>query len=179
MAEAPLSDPSPPPDGLEGQIAAFRPRLVRFAYSLTRNPEDADDLAQDTIVRALAAGERFQPGTNLKAWLFRILHNLHLNRLRDAGHRPHLLALDAAVREARLPGRPSSVEDGVLERVSLERVLREFRRLPLHYSAPIYLCSVEGLSYAEIAVRLGIPIGTVMSRIYRGRRLLISRLDEP
>jgi RNA polymerase sigma-70 factor (ECF subfamily) len=161
---------------LEGEIASFQPRLVKFAYSLTHDQEEAADLAQDTIVRALAAGNRFTPGTNLRAWLFRILHNLHLNRLRSSAHHPRPVSLDDVHLAA--SGGFSAVEEKAVERASLEQVLHEFRRLPSHFSVPIYLCSVEELSYAEIAARLGIPIGTVMSRIYRGRRLLLARLAE-
>jgi RNA polymerase sigma-70 factor (ECF subfamily) len=167
----------PASDGLEGEIAAFHPRLVRFAYSLTHNQEEAADLAQDAIVRALAAGSSFTPGTNLRAWLFRILQNLHLNRLRASAHRPRSVSIDDGL-DLPARGRLSAVEEEALDRATLEEVLHEFRRLPPRYSIPIYLCSVEELSYSEIATRLGIPIGTVMSRIYRGRRLLLARLAQ-
>ena len=174
-----LRAPEPPGHNLFADIAAFQPRLVRFAYSLTRNEDDAADLAQDALVRALTAGERFRPGTNLRAWLFRILRNLHLNRLRDGANRPRLLALDdSAANRLQLNASLTPVEDEALRNAKLEEVLHAFRRLPPRYSAPVYLRSVEELTYAEIATRLGIPIGTVISRIHRGRRLLISLLVE-
>ena len=172
-----VTEPETPGRNLPDDIAAFQPRLVRFAYSLTRNREDAADLAQDAVVRALAAGGRFTPGTNLRAWLFRILRNLHLNRVRDAAHRPHLMALEElAAGVLPLHASLTPVEDEALRRATLEEVLRLFRRLPPQYSVPVYLSSVEQLTYAEIATRLGLPIGTVMSRIHRGRRLLLSWL---
>ena len=174
-----VSEPGVRAKNLPEDIAAFQPRLVSFAYSLTRNRDDAADLAQEAVVRALAARERFRPGTNLRAWLFRILRNLQLNRLRDAANRPHLLALDdpaSHVVSLNAPLRP--VEDEALRRANLEEVLHAFRRLPPQYSVPVYLCSFEQLTYAEIATRLGIPIGTVMSRIHRGRRLLLGWLVE-
>ena len=174
-----VTEPETPGQNLPDDIAAFQPRLVRLAYSLTRNQEDAADLAQEAVVRALAAGGRFNPGTNLRAWLFRILRNLHLNRVRDAAHWPHLLALDESVTGV-LPLNASltPVEDEALRRAKLEEVLSLFRRLPPQYSVPVYLSSVEQLTYSEIATRLGIPIGTVMSRIHRGRRMLLSWLVE-
>lgn len=174
-----MAEPVAPGPNLPEDIAAFQPRLVRFAYSLTRNQDDAADLAQDTIVRALAAGERFTPGTNLRAWLFRILRNLHLNRLRHAANRPHPLSLeDAATDLLPLNASLRPVEDEALRRAKLEEVLHAFRCLPPQYSVPVYLSTVEQLTYAEIATRLGIPIGTVMSRIHRGRHLLLGWLVE-
>lgn len=159
------------------QIAALQPRLLRFALTLTRDREDAADLAQDTLARALAASWRFTPGTNLPAWLFRIMRNLHLNRVRDGKAGPKVESLDD-VREAASADEfdLSSVERTAIERASLARVRQAFAKLPGKYAVPIHLVSVEGLSYAEIAEILDIPIGTVMSRIYRGRRLLIAAL---
>ncbi len=162
---------------LAAQIAAFQPRLLRFALALTRDREDAADLAQDTVARALAARWRFTPGTNLPAWLFRIMRNLHLNRVRDGRARPRLESLED-VREAAAAEDfdLSSVERAAIERASLARVRAAFAKLPDKYAIPIHLVSVEELSYAEAAEVLDIPIGTVMSRIYRGRRLLIAAL---
>ena len=159
------------------QIAALRPRLLRFALTLTRDSEDAADLAQDTMARALAASWRFTPGTSLPAWLFRIMRNLHLNRVRDGRAAPRLESLDG-IREAAAAEdfELSSVERAAIDRASLARVRAAFAKLPDKYAIPIHLVSVEGLSYAETAEVLDVPIGTVMSRIYRGRRLLIAIL---
>lgn len=137
------------------QIVRARPRLVRFAWSLTHDPEASEDLAQETVLRALASQWRFQPGTNLKAWLFRILRNVHLNNVRATGSRPALV---------------SSAD--------LRRIADVYRTLPPAFAVPLYLTAIEELTYAEVASILDVPLGTVMSRVYRGRRLLISRLGE-
>src|SRR5260370_25551902 len=97
---AAVSDRSLKEEGdLAAQIGGLRPRLLRFAWSLTRDREAAEGLAQETIARALASQWRFQPGTNLKAWLFRILRNVHLNVLRAAGTRPALVSIEELVVE--------------------------------------------------------------------------------
>ena len=165
---------------LPSQIVDLHPRLVRFARSLTHDREAAADLAQETMARALASQWRFQPGTNLKAWLFRIMRNVHLNILRAAATRPGLVSIED------LPVEPSGsknvpfnpVEAKVIARADLRRVADVYRTLPSAFAIPLHLTAVEELSYAEVAAILDIPVGTVMSRVYRGRRLLISRLAE-
>ena len=163
---------------LGDQIAELLPRLVGFARSLTHDPEEAADLAQETIARALGAAWRFTPGTNLRAWLFRIMRNLHLNQVRDGAARPRIESLqelrEAAGVDARLGFSP--VEKHAIERASLDAVRQALAKLPERYAVPIHLVCVEELSYAETAAVLSVPIGTVMSRIYRGRRLLAAGL---
>lgn len=164
---------------LAEQIAALQPRLVKFAFALTGDLDEAADLAQETVARALGASWRFTPGTNLRAWLFRILRNLYLNRRRDAAAHPLVESLDE--RRGVLAGGEapiSPVERLALERASLEAVLLALRRLPVRFAVPIYLTAVEQMSYAVAAEVLGVPIGTVMSRIYRGRRLLLASLGK-
>lgn len=163
---------------LPEQIVAMRPHLVRFAYSLTHDGAAAEDLAHETVARALAARWRFQPGTNLKAWLFRILRNTFLNALRDSATRPRLISLEELTGErAASPADASSpVEADVIIRADLERIGEAYRKLPATFAIPLYLSAVEELSYAEVAAVLDIPIGTVMSRIYRARRRLMSLL---
>jgi RNA polymerase sigma-70 factor, ECF subfamily len=176
---ATVSERSPEGEGdLATQIVNLRPRLLRFAWSLTREREAAEDLAQETIVRALASQWRFQPGTNLKAWLFRILRNIHLNVLRAAGTHPALVSIEDLVVEPAGPHEQNMnpVERRVIERAELTRVAEAFRTLPPTFAIPLYLTAVEGLSYMEAASILDIPVGTIMSRVYRGRRLVISRL---
>jgi len=156
---------------------SLHPRLVRFARSLTHDREQAEDLAQETIARALASQWRFQPDTNLKAWLFRILRNVHLNALRSAGTHPALVSIDELVVEpAALHDVANTVEARVIQRADLKRIAQVYRTLPPSFSIPLYLTAMEELSYAEAASILGIPVGTVMSRVYRARRLLLSRL---
>ena len=162
---------------LVAQIVGLRPRLMRFAWSLTRDRDAAEDLTQETIVRALASHWRFQPGTNLRAWLFRILRNVHLNVLRAAGAHPALVSIEdlgAPVSQAEHNLNP--VESTVIARADLRRIAAAYRTLPPAFAIPLFLTAVEDLSYAEAASILDIPVGTVMSRVYRARRLLISRL---
>jgi len=163
---------------LASQIVDLRPRLVRFALSLARDREAAEDLAQETLVRALASQWRFQPGTNLKAWLFRILRNVHLNMLRTAQTHPALVSIEELLVEpaARDEQSQNPVEAAVIERAHLERIAQVYRTLPSVFAIPLYLTAVEELSYAEVASILDVPLGTVMSRVYRARRLLVSRL---
>ena len=174
-----VSERSPEEEAsLAAQIVKLRPRLVRFAWSLTRDREAAEDLAQETIARALASQWRFQPGTNLKAWLFRILRNIHLNVLRAAGTHPTLVSIEELVVEPTGPNEqdPNPVEARVIERAELRRIADVYRTLPPTFAVPLFLTAVEELSYAEVASILDIPVGTVMSRVYRARRLLMSRL---
>jgi RNA polymerase sigma-70 factor (ECF subfamily) len=164
-------------EDVAAQIVGLRPRLVRFAWSLTRDPETAEDLAQETIARALASQWRFQPGTNLKAWLFRILRNVHLNLVRAAGAQPALVSIEELVGEPVLHEQePDPVQAQVIERADLRRIAEVYRTLPPAFATPLFLTAIEELSYAEVASVLDIPVGTVMSRIYRARRLLIARL---
>lgn len=167
-------------DDVVAQIVGLRPRLLGFAWSLTRDREAAEDLAQETIARALAARWRYQPGTNLKAWLFRILRNVHLNVLRAAGTHPALVSIEALVEEPVSPREHdvNPVEARVIERADLRRIADAYRTLPPAFAIPLFLTAVEEFSYAEAAGILDIPAGTVMSRVYRARRLLISRLAE-
>ncbi len=174
-----MSERSPEAEGdLAAQIVTLQPRLLRFAWSLTRDRETAEDLAQETIARALASQWRFQPGTNLKAWLFRILRNIHLNVLRAAGTRPALVSIEELVMEPAGAHEQdvNPVEARVIARADLTQIADAFRKLPPAFAIPLYLTAVEELSYAETASILDIPVGTVMSRVYRGRHLVMSRL---
>lgn len=172
------SQPQGDAPDLADQIAELHPRLVGFAFSLTHDPEEAADLAQDTVARALGAAWRFTPGTNLRAWLFRIMRNLHLNQVRDGAARPRIESLQDLREATGMDGGPgfSPVEKQAIDRASLEAVREALARLPERYAAPIHLVCVEELSYAETSAVLAIPVGTVMSRIYRGRRLLAAAL---
>jgi len=157
------------------EIVDLQPRLYRFARSLTRDAEEASDLAQEATARALGARRSFRPGTNLRAWLFRILRNTYLNERRTA--RLHGGPTPVSPSPASI-GRTEhqSVEHDVLVRAELRAVLEAFRRLPQRYATPLYLAAVEQKSYAEVASELGVPVGTVMSRIYRARQMLLAAL---
>jgi RNA polymerase sigma-70 factor (ECF subfamily) len=163
---------------LADEIAAEAPRLQSFAYSLTRDRADAEDLVQETVTRALAASDRFERGTNLRAWLFTIARNLHLSRVRQLARRPAVSMEDLVLELPDNPGVLDPVEQEVLARAEVGELMAAFRELPPVFAEPLRMTAIEELTYQQAADRLGIPIGTVMSRIYRGRRLLLRRLRE-
>ena len=153
--------------------------LYAVALRLTRNRADAEDLVQDSYVKALRFAHQFRPGTNLKAWLFTILHNTWRNRVRDSS-RAYLVDVDSErVEEAVSLDGPVAPEtpERILLRATLDADLQAaVDALPEAFRTAVWLRDVEELSYAEIAEVVGVPIGTVMSRISRGRRLLFQRL---
>jgi RNA polymerase sigma-70 factor, ECF subfamily len=153
--------------------------LYATARRLTRNPSEAEDLVQDTYVKAFRNRRRFQAGTNLRAWLFTILHNTFLNDVRRKKGSPVEVDEDAATRAAdRTPGPGPSVEESLVARASAAEVEAALDSLPEAFRTAVWLRDVQELPYAEIAAVLEVPIGTVMSRIARGRRLLHDRLAE-
>jgi RNA polymerase sigma-70 factor, ECF subfamily len=160
------------------QVLDFLAPLFATALRLTRNRADAEDLVQDTFVKALRFSGRFTPGTNLKAWLYTILHNTWRNRRRGAARDTvdiDSVRVDAAADEG--PSAPDTPER-ILLRASLDADLQAaLDALPQAFREAVWLRDVEEFSYAEIAGMLGIPIGTVMSRISRGRRLLFETLS--
>jgi RNA polymerase sigma-70 factor, ECF subfamily len=166
------------PETVAARTLEFLEPLYATALRLTRNPADAEDLVQDTFVKALRFSDRFKPGTNLKAWLYTILLNTWRNRRRDATREP--VDVDSArVEEAQNSG-PAALDtpEQILMRASLREDLQAaLDALPEAFREAVWLRDVEEFSYAEIAEMLGIPIGTVMSRISRGRRLLFDRLS--
>lgn len=161
-----------------GEVLGVLEPLYAIALRLTRNRADAEDLVQDTVVKALRFAHQFRPGTNLKAWLFTILHNTWRNRVRDTARA--LVDVDSErVDEAAALDGPVAYEtpERILLRDTLDADLQAaLDGLPEAFRAAVWLRDVEELSYAEIAEVLGVPIGTVMSRISRGRRLLLERL---
>lgn len=162
----------------------FRRPLYSTAVRLTTNPSDAEDLVQETYLRAFRSYGTFRPGTNLRAWLFRILTNAHINRYRARTRRPEETALDDF--EDRVEPGPNSIsnhgrsaEDELLEELSMSEMLDAVEGLPPAYGEAVILADVEGFSYREIAERLDVPIGTVMSRLHRGRQALRRKLARP
>jgi RNA polymerase sigma-70 factor, ECF subfamily len=156
--------------------------LYATALRLTRNRADAEDLVQDTFVKALRFEDRFVPGTNLKAWLFTILHNTWKNRLRGAAREP--VDVDSErVEEAGAQvgaGGPGAIEtpERILLRATLDADLQAaLDEMPEAFREAVWLRDVEEFTYAEIAEMLAVPVGTVMSRISRGRRMLFERLN--
>ena len=163
---------------LAEEIADLRPSLHRFARSLAHDEEEAADLTQAALSAALLSSSGFRRGSNLKAWTFRILHNLHLNRRRSAARARLWLQGNGLDENVTTPSAPlDPVAHEVLTRLEVRSVLEAFRDLPRGYAIPLYLTAVEEMSYADVARLLDIPIGTVMSRIHRARRLLLARLS--
>jgi RNA polymerase sigma-70 factor (ECF subfamily) len=152
--------------------------LYRTALRMTRNPSDAEDLVQDALVRAFRFYDRFEPGTNFRAWLFKILTNTYINSYRRKQGRPQESSLEDTedfflYNQLSDDGeRVTDVEDTVLDRLGADAIQRAIDELPPQFRTTVQLSDVEGLSYAEVAEATGVAKGTVMSRLFRGRRLL-------
>jgi RNA polymerase sigma-70 factor (ECF subfamily) len=166
------------------QTMDLMPSLYNAALRMTRNRADAEDLVQETYLRAYRGFDSFEEGTNLKAWLYRILTNTYINSDRAKKRRPEETELDEVEDlylyhrigglEAAMAGR--SAEDELLDRFSEAEVKEAVEDLPENFRMAVLLADVEGFSYKEIAEILDIPIGTVMSRLHRGRKALQKRL---
>jgi RNA polymerase sigma-70 factor, ECF subfamily len=156
----------------------YRDQLLQTALRLTRSREDSEDLVQETYLKAYRAYDRFAEGTNLKAWLFRIMRNTFINSYRRRKAQPaqvHLDSLGEAVDVAlieRDPRAGSSPESELMMGEMDHEVRAALAALPHDYKMAVLLSDLHGLAYQEVADLLGVPIGTVMSRLYRGRRLL-------
>ena len=164
----------------------FAPQLYSAALRMTRNPADAEDVVQETFLKAYRAYHTFQAGTNLKAWLYRILTNTYINRYRKQQRRPSEVELGdledfylyKRLGEASGGGASRSAEEEVLESIVDADVRAALEALPENFRLPVLLADVEGFSYKEIAEIMDVPIGTVMSRLHRGRKALQKRLWE-
>ncbi len=152
--------------------------LYGAALRLTRNRADAEDLVQDTYLKAFKSSASFKPGTNLRAWLFTILHNHFLNDRRRAKTSPVEVDSETADKAAAVvPAQQETAEDTLVRRAADAEVRAALDALPEQFREAVWLRDVEGFSYVEIAGMLAVPVGTVMSRISRGRRLLARTLD--
>jgi RNA polymerase sigma-70 factor (ECF subfamily) len=163
-------------DGFAREALSYVDSLYGTALRLTRRPADAEDLVQDTYLKAFRAAGQFERGTNLKAWLFTILHNTFLNMRRQDGRSPVNVDSDTVERAADVMAQEHTPEQ-LLTRATLDADLQAaLDSLPDAFRQAVWLRDVEEFSYAEIAGITGVPIGTVMSRISRGRRMLFERL---
>jgi len=162
----------------EAEALASLDSLYRTALRLTHRPADAEDLVQDTYLKAFRSADRFEPGTNLRAWLFTILHNTARNRARDHARDTVTVDSEAVERADVSTATPGETPETLLLRETLAPDLQAaVDALPEVFRQALWLRDVEEFSYAEIAKMLAIPVGTVMSRISRGRRLLFNRLQ--
>jgi RNA polymerase sigma-70 factor (ECF subfamily) len=170
----------------EKDAMQYTRQLYSAAIRMTRNPADAEDLVQETFLKAYRAYHTFQEGTNLKAWLYRILTNTYINKYRKESRRPSEVDL-GTVEDMYLYRRLGSEESAEAARTTEDRVLdglvesdikEAVEELPESFRMPVLLADLEGFSYKEIAEILDIPIGTVMSRLHRGRKAMQKRLWE-
>lgn len=164
----------------------YAPQLFATALRMTRNRSDAEDLVQETFLKGWRAFDSYQQGTNLRAWLFRIMTNTFINKYNSQQRRPQETELDE-VEELYLFRRMGafdqskmthSAEDQMLELFTDDEVKNAIEELPETFRIPVLLSDVEGFSYKEIAEMLDVPIGTVMSRLHRGRKAMQKMLYE-
>jgi RNA polymerase sigma-70 factor (ECF subfamily) len=161
------------PLAFEDGLTALLPRLRRFAHTLSRNPADADDLTQATVERALRSRDQWEPGTRLDSWLYRIMRNLWIDIVRSRGRREDL---HAPVEEAESVGEDPR---GAIEAsIDLRTAMNAMQRLPEEQREIVALILIEGFGYRECSEILGLPIGTVSSRLVRGRTALLKMMGE-
>lgn len=168
----------------EGEALQYVDQLYAAALRMARNPQDAEDLVQEAYMKAFAAFHQYKPGTNLKAWLYRILTNTYINVYRKRQREPYQANTDtvedwqlaqAGAHDSR--GLPSA-ESEALARLPDSDVKEALQAIPEDFRMAVYYSDVEGFSYKEISEIMDTPIGTVMSRLHRGRKLLRDKLTD-
>ena len=166
----------------ERDAMEYAPQLYSAALRMTRNAADAEDVVQETYLKAYRAYDSFEEGTNLKAWLYRILTNTYINKYRKAQRRPTEVELGELQdmylfrRMGEQSGATESAESTALDAFVDQDIIDAIESLPENFRLPVIYADVEGFSYKEIAEILDVPIGTVMSRLHRGRKALQRKL---
>lgn len=173
---AETSRPTQAADRFADQVLPYSRQLHAAALRLTGNLADAEDLVQETYAKAYAGFSTFQQGTNLRAWLYRIQANTFYNSYRSRRRRPQEVPLEAGPAGTERAPVARSAEEVALARIPDPVLVDALRGLPEHLAATVYLADAEGYHYAEIAEITGVPLGTVMSRLHRGRKRLRDRL---
>jgi RNA polymerase sigma-70 factor, ECF subfamily len=165
----------------EREVLPYRPSLQHSAFRLTHHAQDAEDLVQETLARAYAGYHQFRAGTNARAWLHKILTNAFISGYRKRQREPMVVVgdqdqLQAVQPPAHQPAGTRSAEEQALARMPADDLVAALRTLPAEFRLAVYLIDVEGFSYRETAAVMDTPLGTVMSRLHRGRTSLRSRL---
>lgn len=169
-------------EDFEDEIIPHLDAMYNFALRLTSDPSDAEDLVQDTIVKAYRFFSSYEKGTNAKAWLFRILKNSYINNYRKKSKQPNQVDYDEVstfyetIRAERTD--TSDLEDKMFRDLIDDDISQALEELPEDFRTVVLLCDVEGFTYEEIANMLDVPIGTIRSRLHRGRNLLKAQLQE-
>ncbi len=159
-------------DSFEALAMPLFAPLYNFAHWLTQNREEAEDLVQETYAKALKGFASFAPGTNFRAWIYRILRNTFLTSRTGMKATATMLPLEEENNESTLPPVGDDPESLLLARVDQEMIRAALEQLPARFREVILLCDMEDMSYQEIAGALGIPLGTVMSRLSRARNAM-------
>lgn len=162
-------------DDVRQELVALLPRLRRFAYALTGSREEAEDVLQSACEKALSRLHQFEQGTRLDSWMFQIIRTVRIDRVRYAVRRP--VANDADIAET--VAFDARIHEQIEARHELEVVRREIALLPEEQRAVLALVTIDGMSYQQAADTLGVPVGTVMSRLARARRKLAEAIDTP